>query len=428
MTQDYYQQGLAKAKAQDFRGAIEDFDLAAIAMPEWGEVYYRRGLAHFDLGDVLSAVADYTKALTHDAQHKDCYYARALARLTLKNFPGALTDIDSAIAFGRDYPLGYQLKGMVCRKLARYQEAIAAYKIAANLYLAQYDLDRSRQCLEIAQSMQPKPLDPPPPPSLPSVPPVETLQQFYSQVLERGERGDLRGAIRDADWAVQTNPDDVRSYCCRGVLYLKQGDLSAALADLNYAIEIDPQSPIAYRSRGKLRSQMGDRTGALLDFDRALAFDPQDLFGYLARGNVRFELNNYSEAIADYTQAIAIDPREPAAYVRRAQIYIKLEEFERASEDYQTAANIYLENHNLTKYQETLASLNRVQSARPTITPTPLAGTRSQTEALRERLLALVGGHWAIAQRSLEHLAEQYPGRSEDWYLELAIFNIERGL
>ncbi len=36
MTPDYYQQALAKAKAQDFQGAIADFDLAAIATPEWG--------------------------------------------------------------------------------------------------------------------------------------------------------------------------------------------------------------------------------------------------------------------------------------------------------------------------------------------------------------------------------------------------------
>ena len=350
------------------------------------------------------------------------------SQIDAQNFPGALADIDRAIVFGRDYPLGYQLKGMVCRKLAQYPDAIAAYKIAANLYLVQHDLDRSRQCLEIAQSMQPKPVDNSPPPILTVLTPFITVEQFYTQVLERGERGDLRGAIQDADWAVQNGPDDVRSYCCRGVLYLKQGDLSAALADLNHAIKLDPESPIAYRSRGKLRSQMGDYTGARLDFDRALAFDPQDLFSYVARGNVRVSLNNYSEAIADFSQAISIDPREPAAYIHRAQIYIKLEEFQRASEDYQLAANIYLESHNLTKYQETLVSLNKVNRSHPQSATATTANTRSQTEALRQRLLALVGGHWAIAQRSLEHLQEQYPERSEDWYLELAIFNIERGL
>jgi tetratricopeptide (TPR) repeat protein len=63
MAQDYYQQGLAKAKAGDKRGAIADFELALIATPEWAEVYYRRGLAYFDLGEILTAVSDYTQAL-----------------------------------------------------------------------------------------------------------------------------------------------------------------------------------------------------------------------------------------------------------------------------------------------------------------------------------------------------------------------------
>ncbi len=385
-------------------------------------------MAYFYLFYTLNAVADYTKALTYDNEHKDCYYARALARLTLKNFPGALADIDRAIGFRRDFPLGYQLKGMVCRKLAQYPDAIAAYKIAANLYLAQQDLERSRQCMEIAQSLQPKPIESAPPRAAVPMTPFVTPEQFYAQLLELGERGYLRGAIQDADWAVLTSPHDVRAYCCRGVLYLKQGDLSAALTDLNHAIKLDPESHIAYRSRGKLRSQMGDYTGALLDFDRALAFEPRDLFIYLARGNVRVHLNNYTEAIADFTQAISIDPREPAAYVQRAHVYLKLEELPHAIEDYQTAANIYLESHNLPKYQETLTSLNQLKRLSPKSTPPQTATTRqAQTEALRQRLLVLVGGHWAIAQRSLEHLESQYPGRSEDWYLELAIFNIERG-
>ena len=155
MKQDYYQQGLAKAKAGDCQGAIADFELALISTSEWGEVYYRRGLAYFDLGEMLNAVADYSKALTLDPQHRDCYYARALARLILKNFPGALMDVDRAINFGRDYAPAYQLKGTICRKLAQYPAAIAAYKIAANLYLIQHNAEHSRQCLELARSIQP---------------------------------------------------------------------------------------------------------------------------------------------------------------------------------------------------------------------------------------------------------------------------------
>jgi tetratricopeptide (TPR) repeat protein len=425
MTQEYYQQGLAKAKAGDDRGAIADFELASIATPEWAEIYYRRGLAYFDLGEILTAVGDYTQALALDPQHRDCYYARALARLMLKNFPGAMEDVDRAILYGRDYAPAYQLKGLISKKLAQYPQAISAYKTAANLYLAQQDPDNSRQCLELALSLQPKPIAPVTPRSTPT-PPLITPEQFYTQLLEQGERGDLQGAIDNANWAVKTSPLDVRVYSCRGVLYLKQGNLAAALADFSQAIELDPQSHVAYRSRGKLRDRMGDYNGAILDFDRAIAIAPQDLFIYLARGNVRVSLNNYPEAIADFSQAISIDPQEPSAYIYRAQTYTKLEELRQAIDDYQLAANIYLERQDLPKYQDTLANLQKLQRSTPKLAPPPTKNP--QTESLRQRLFVLVSGQWGIAQRLIDRLKQESPGYAEDWYLERVIYNLEQGL
>ena len=428
MTRAYYQQGLEKAKAGDRRGAIADFDLALISTPEWGEVYYRRGLAYFDLGEILTAVSDYTQALTIDPQHRDCYYARALARLTLKNFPGALEDIDRAIQFGRDYAPAYQLKGMVCKKLTKYPAAIAAYKIAANLYLGQQNPISSRQCLDLAQSLQPQPIHPPTASVLTPALPLITSEQFYTQLLEQGERGDLSGAIDNVNWAVRTSPEDVRAFSCRGALHLKQGNLAAALADFSQALQLDPTSHIVYRSRGKLRDRMGDYRGAILDFDKALAIDPQDLFIYLARGHVRVSLNNYPAAIADFSQAIAIDPQEPLAYLPRAQTYTKLEELQLAIDDYQYAANIYLERQDLAKYQATLTQLQQIQRSTPRVTPPSPSRSQPQNPVLRQRLYVLVSGQWAIAQRLIYRVKEEYPGYDEDWYLEQVISNLEQGL
>jgi tetratricopeptide (TPR) repeat protein len=427
MAQDYYQQGLAKAKVGDNLGAIADFDLALIATPEWAEVYYRRGLAYFDLGEILTAVSEYTQALTFDVHHKDCYYARALARLTLKNFPGALEDVDRSILFGRDYAPAYQLKGLVCKKLTQYSAAIAAYKIAANLYLAQQDAPNSRQCLELAQSLQPQPINNPVAPIATSPTPLITSEQFYAQLLEQGEKGDLAGAIDNANWAVKTSPNDVRSYTCRGILYLKKGDRAAALADFSRAIQIDPESHVAYRSRGKLRDKMGDYRGAISDFDRAIALNSQDLFIYLARGNVRVSLNDYNGAIADFDRAIEIDSQEPLAYLHRAKTSTKLEELARAIDDYQIAANIYLERQNLPKYQETLTQLQQIQRSTPKSSPPPTTD-RSQPhhEALRQRLFVLVSGQWGIAQRLIDRLKEEEPGHKEDWYLDRVIYNLEQ--
>jgi tetratricopeptide (TPR) repeat protein len=435
MAQDYYQQGLAKAQAGDKRGAISDFDLALIATPEWAEVYYRRGLAYFDLGDIVAAVSDYTQALAIDSHHRDCSYARALARLTLKNFPGALVDIDRAILFGRDYAPAYQLKGLVCKKLANYSEAIAAYKAAANLYLAQKDLENSQRCFDLAQSLQPKSFTNVPA-SIPPIatkstprPPITSPEQFYVQLLEQGERGDLAGAIDNANWAIQASPDEAWGYACRGALYSKKGDRTAALTDFNRAIQLDPNSHVAYRGRGKLRDTMGDYSGAILDFDRALAIAPQDVFVYLARGNVRVNLHDYTAAVADFAQAISLDPQEPLGYLNRAQIYIKIEDLHQAIEDYQTAANLYLERQDLTKYQDTIAKLQRFQRAAPQSAPPPQRDrSQPQNEALRQRLYILVSGQWAIAQRLIGRLKDEQPGHDEDWYLQRVIYNLEEGL
>ncbi len=430
MAQEYYQQGLAKAKAGDYQGAIADFDLALISTPEWAEVYYRRGLAYFDLGDTLTAVSDYTQALAIDSQHRDCSYARALARLTLKNFPGALVDIERAILFGRDYAPAYQLKGLVCKKLTKYPEAIAAYKVAANLYLAQKDVENSQRCLDLARTLEPKPIDAPIAPKLTPRHPLTSPEQFYAQLLEQGERGDLPGALDHANWAIQSSPNEAWVYACRGALYSKQDNRTAALTDFNRAIQLDPNAYVAYRGRGKLRDRMGDYRGALMDFDRALAINAQDLFIYLARGNVRVNLHDYPGAIADFDRAISIDPVEPLAYLKRAQIYIKLEELNHAIEDYQTAANIYLERQDLAKYQDTLASLQKLQRSAPQSAPPPNQERLQppQNAALRQRLYVLVSGQWAIAQRLIDRLKEESPGYDEDWYLERVIDNLEAGL
>jgi tetratricopeptide (TPR) repeat protein len=46
---EYYQQGLEKAQAQDYPGALAAFEMALISNPNWAEVHYRRGLVYFDL-------------------------------------------------------------------------------------------------------------------------------------------------------------------------------------------------------------------------------------------------------------------------------------------------------------------------------------------------------------------------------------------
>jgi tetratricopeptide (TPR) repeat protein len=414
---EYYQQGLDKAQAKDYAGAIEAFELALISNPNWAEVHYRRGLVYFDLGDNFAAVGDYTRSIEIQPQQKDAYYGRALVRLLLKNFTGALTDVDKAIQFGRDHAPSYQLKGTICQKLAQRNDAIQAYKLAASLYLKQQDLLNSRACLAKAEELSPYKNNANIPQGI-----------SYASAIAKAEVGDLWAASQDADALVRVNSQDSKAYCCRGLIHQMRDNLPAALLDFNTAIRLDPAVHTAYRHRGRMRHQMGDLQGAIDDFTQALAINPADgeiqVFLsqiYLAKGdNVR--------AANALEQALRLTPT-PAVYMERAQFYAKTEELTAAQADYQTAANLYLEQHDLANYQVALDKLKSLQQLRPTNTsPSTVDAPSGGNKELRQRLLKMVGGQWPIAEAMIQRFRTEYPGYDDDWYLEQAIAYIERGL
>lgn len=53
----------------------------------------------------------------------------------------------------------------------------------------------------------------------------------------------------------------------------------------------------------------------------------------------------------------------------------------------------------------------------------PLASVQGQT---RRQLLRLVGGNRATAERLVFQARQRYPGESEQWYWEKAIYDIQR--
>ncbi len=59
----------------------------------------------------------------------------------------------------------------------------------------------------------------------------------------------------------------------------------------------------------------------------------------------------------------------------------------------------------------------------------PRSSSTSQSRSLpqtKKQLIRLNGGNRAVALRLVEQLRQRYPERSEQWYWEKAIFDIER--
>lgn len=417
MSNESYHLGLEKARQQDYAGAIAAFSQTLQENPYFAEAYCQRGLMYYDSGETLQAVADFSEALKLSPQMVEAYYSRALARVVLKNLPGALEDINQAIRFNEQYAPAYSLRGTIYRKQGDLREAIANFKKAADLYLRQQDKEGCRRCLEKIKQIQPSNPTPLTVSPLPS-PVMVTEQDYFKQLLDQAEQGNCQAALTELNWALKADPQDGKAYCCRGVVRCKMQDYRGAIADFNQALKLSYSDPLVYRNRGKARFQLGDHQGAIADFDQVLKLQPEDPLLYLARGDVYRAIGNYLGAIEDYSQVIRIEPDNAKAYYNRGAAYACLEEIKQAIVDYQKAASLFCEQEDWESYNQTLANLKKLQNSVPK--------SDNSITILRQRLLRLVGGQWAIAERLLDQAKFDSPGMTEEWYLEKVIYDLER--
>ncbi|AFZ02563.1 tetratricopeptide repeat protein [Calothrix sp. PCC 6303] len=422
MNQEFFQRGLEKAKQKDYVGAIQDFSQELQNNPYFSQAYLKRGLAYYDSGEVHRAVSDYTEALKLDPQLIEAYYCRALARLILKNLPGTLDDVEQAIRLNSNYAAAYNLQGIVQRKQGNINQAIASFKKAAQLYLQQQDAENSRRCLESLKQLQPKPqiIPAPSPQNQPLT--ITSEADYFKQLIEKAENGNIREALDSLSWALQVDSEDGKAYCCRGIIRYKQENYREAIADFNQAIKFNFQDAIVYRNRGKTRLQIGDNQGAISDFNQALNIEPEETengMTYIARGNAYRSVGNHLEAITDYNKALEINPSHAHAYIHRGLAYTHIEEMKLAINDYQKAASIFCEQEDWQNYQKVLDTLKN-------ITVPSSEGKESRSKILQQRLLRLVGGYWGMAERLIQEAQYNYPGMSDDWYLEKVIYDIEQ--
>ncbi|MBD2253307.1 tetratricopeptide repeat protein [Nostoc parmelioides] len=418
MNNEFYNQGLEKAKQKDYAGAIEEFSHALKLAPYFAEAYLQRGLAYYDSGAILLAVSDYTEVIKINPESLEAYYCRALARLALKNLPGALEDIEQTIRLNISYAAAHSLRGTVRRKQGYIQDAIASFKKAAELYLQQKDQENCRLCLEKIKQLQP-PKQATIQPTKPPIAPIKSVNEYFTQLLDKAEKGDTREAIADLNWILQADPQDAQAYCCRGVVRCKMGNYREAIADFNQALQLNFQDAVVYRNRGKARSLLGDHQGAIADFNQAMQMQPEDTLGYVARGNTYRAMGNYLGAIQDYGKALQINPNDAQAYYNRGIAYTFLEEMQNAVADYQRAASIFCEQQDWDNYQLTQDSLKQIQTYVPEY-------KQQKSNVLRQKLLRLVGGYWEIAQRLIQQQKDYQPGMSEEWYMQKVIDDLER--
>jgi serine/threonine protein kinase/tetratricopeptide (TPR) repeat protein len=173
----------------------------------------------------------------------------------------------------------------------------------------------------------------------------EALRANPSDVLvlaARSERlrfeGDLVGARRDAQRALQLEPNNPRALEALGAVEAVEGNLSQALDLFNRAISIDPSAP-AYVRRASIYRRQGQYDLAQADLDAAFRIDPTNADAFFQQGLLSYFTGDYARTITAMTENLKTYVNDPLGHYWRGIAHYELGQYEEAVADLTVAVD-----------------------------------------------------------------------------------------
>ena len=138
------------------------------------------------------------------------------------------------------------------------------------------------------------------------------------------ERGDLAGAERRAQTALQTLPPHAEIWRLLGIAQLKSGRIDAATRSLQQAARLDPNSVDVLCNLATVEIHRGDAQSAIATLERALALAPNHIGALHQLGRLRHQLGNYLGAAQCFERSLRVDPQRAESWFDLANSSIAL--------------------------------------------------------------------------------------------------------
>lgn len=365
-----YELGLEKLRSGDLQGALTLFD-HAIQSPtqvDLAPIYYQRAQLRARLGDQFGAIADYSESLKLTPS-APAFLGRAIVQLSLQGHRVAVLDAQQALLLDPTLGPAHELiaKAQGNRNPA---QAIEAYRQAAQLYLAQGDAARARNCLTQATELRAAQRR-----SGPILQTVPHLPELLAGAIAKIEAQDYSAALSDLTWLLGCDPQDVEVLAWRSIVqaHLKQDQ--GALDDMAQAMALAGDSPTLRQRRIQMRLILGDGRGAIADCEALMANYPQPIAEaayatyaelLVLRGQAYLQVRDGDSAFKDFCNGIAMAPDRlsvlAAAYEGRGLAQAESDP-KAAIIDYQTAARHWLDEGNLSRQRQAQAAAQSLQQS-----------------------------------------------------------------
>jgi tetratricopeptide (TPR) repeat protein len=151
-----------------------------------------------------------------------------------------------------------------------------------------------------------------------------TVGQRFDKGMRLVLTNNMDEAIAAFSKAIADDPNDIKAYTQRAILYARTMQIDKAIADFNRVIEIKPDEARGYAGRGITYSRMGRHKQAIADLTRAIELRPEAPPFALARvyislGHSYRALGNRPKAVANFKQSCELGNKNACKQLKSMQ-------------------------------------------------------------------------------------------------------------
>mgnify|MGYP000898991072 FL=1 len=356
---EYYKTGKNFLNKNEYENAIENFDKALTAVPDWPQALNEKkdtliklGTTHFTKENYKDAINCYNASLDINKNDSDALNLKKEAMkkygdefIKKGNYKEGLSCYDKALAIDASYKDAVNAKKECIEKIAKsellqnknYEEALDYCRknfnidISSSLYfkaIMSYKSEKYDKALEYfneALKSGPEDID-----SLTGKGMVLLKQKYIKESIDCFDRalkidkkhakalyykglalyydGKYKEAIKYYDLALKINPKSADVWNGKGFLLYNNGRYEEALDCYKKTLEIEPQKTITLMNTGNTMYAMQNYSEAIIYYNKVLEIEPGNKEAWFNQGNSLYAIGKYRAAIISYTRALKIDP------------------------------------------------------------------------------------------------------------------------
>ena len=156
------------------------------------------------------------------------------------------------------------------------------------------------------------------------LPSVERLQNAMRAARHALDRGDLQGALREDDIAIQLKPEYDAAWLLRGHIFRKDGNIPGAIEAFARALKINGESQEGWLGLASSLHAVGRYQEEVEAYDRLIQIQPRSLEAWIDKGAAFHEVGDYRGAIACYDKLIAMRPEHAPAWSNKGAALLRL--------------------------------------------------------------------------------------------------------